>query len=141
MVDRAHEAWKNAHITGVLLMAIKAAFPSMPKGRLVKLLKVRKMDGDLIRWTESFFSERTVEMIIEGNVMERQPVEAEVPHGSPVSPIFLAIYTSELIKLVNKYVLEAERLSFVDDLCSVVTGSDVNHVVTILKRCATKSIE
>jgi hypothetical protein len=35
MVDRAHAAWMNGHITGLLLMDIKAAFPSVAKGRLV----------------------------------------------------------------------------------------------------------
>jgi len=48
MVDRAHAAWKGGHIAGVLLMDIKAAFPSVAKGRLVNLMKVRQMDGDLI---------------------------------------------------------------------------------------------
>jgi len=141
MVDRAHAAWKNGHITGVLLMDIKAAFPSLTKGRLVNLMKVRQMDGDLIRWMESFLSERTVEIIIEGNAMERHPVEAGVPQGSPVSPILFAVYTSGLIKWVEEYVSEAEGLSFVDDLGWVATGSDVTHVVTILERCAAKSIE
>jgi hypothetical protein len=64
------------------------------------------MDGDLVRWTESFLSERTVEMIIEANAMERHPVEAGVPQGSPVSPILFAIYTSGLIKWVEEYVSE-----------------------------------
>jgi len=140
MVDRAHAALTNGHITGVLLMDIKAAFPSVAKGRLVNLMKVRQMDGDLIRWTESVLSERTVEMVIEGNAMERHPVEAGVPQGSPVSPILFAIYTSGLIKWVEDYV-SAEGLSFVDDLGWVATGSDVNQVVTILERCAAKSIE
>jgi len=47
-------------------------------------MKIRQMDGDHIRWTESFLSESIVEMIIEGNAMERHPVEAVVPQGSPV---------------------------------------------------------
>jgi hypothetical protein len=36
-------------------------------------------------------------MVIEGNVMERHPVEAGIPQGSLVSPILYAIYTSGLI--------------------------------------------
>jgi hypothetical protein len=72
--------------------------------------------------------------------MERHPVEAGVPQGSPVSPILFAIYTSGLIKWVEEYVSEAEGLSVVDDLGWVVTGSNVNHVVSILERCAAKSI-
>jgi len=57
MVDRAPAAWKNAHITGVILMDIEVAFPSAARTGLLNLLKVRQMDGDLIKWTESFLSE------------------------------------------------------------------------------------
>jgi len=104
MVNRAHTAWKNGHITGVLLIDIKAAFPSVAKGRLVNLIEARQMDGDLIRWTESILSDRTVEMVIQGNAMTRHPVEGGVPQGSPVSTILFAIYTSGLIKRVEEYV-------------------------------------
>jgi hypothetical protein len=141
MVDRAHPAWTNRHITGVLLMDIKAAFPSVANGRLLNLMKVREMDGDLVRWTESCQLGRTLDMIIEGNAMDRHPVEAGVHQGSPVSPILCAIYTSGLIQWIEEYVSELKGLFFVDDLGWVATGSDVNHVVSILERCAAKSIE
>ena len=52
------------------------------------------MDGDLRRERESCFLETMVELIIEGNAIERHLVEAGVPQGSPVSPILFAIYTS-----------------------------------------------
>jgi len=68
-------------------------------------------------------------------------VEGGVPQGSLVSPILFAIYTSGLIKWVEGYVSEAEGLSFADDLGWGATGSDVNHVVSILERCAAKSID
>jgi len=104
----------------MLLLVIEAAFPSVAKGRLVNIMKVRQIDGDLIQWTESFLLEGTVEMVIEGNAMERHPVEAGVPQGSPLSPILFAIDTSGLIKWVEEYA-SAEGLSFVDDLGWVVT--------------------
>jgi hypothetical protein len=81
MVDRAHAAWTNGHITGMLLMDIKATFPTVANRRLVNFMKVRQMDGDLIRWAESFLSERPVKMVIAGNAIERHPVEAGVPEG------------------------------------------------------------
>jgi hypothetical protein len=59
MVDRAHAAWTHAHIRGVLLMNIKAAFPSVAMGSLVNILNVRQMDGDLIRWMENLFTQTT----------------------------------------------------------------------------------
>jgi len=48
MVDRAHAAWANGHITGGLFMDIKAAFPSVANGRLVNLMKVKELDRDLV---------------------------------------------------------------------------------------------
>jgi len=60
------------------------------------------MDGDLVRWTKRFLTDRMVETIIEGNAMERHPVKRGVPEGSPVSPILFAIYTSGLIKWVEE---------------------------------------
>ena len=79
-------------------MDINAAFPSMAKGRLVNIMKVRQMDGDHIRWRESCLSEGAVEVIIEGNDMGRPPVQAGVPQGSLVTLIIFAIYTSGLNK-------------------------------------------
>jgi hypothetical protein len=57
-----------------------------------------------------------------------------------VSLILFAIYTSGLIKWVQEYVSEAEGLTFVDDLGLLATGSDVNHVVSIVERCAARRI-
>jgi len=73
--------------------------------------------------------------------MERHPVEAGVPQGSPVTSILFAIWISGLINWVEEYVSEAERLCFVDDLGWVATGSGVNHVVSILERCTARSIK
>ena len=141
MVNRAHAAWTNGHMTGGLLGNIKAAFRRVLQGTLVDWMKGKQMDWDHIRWMKSFLSDRTVEMIFEGNSIERHAVEAGVPLGSPVSPILFAIYTSGLIKWRKEYVSAAEELSFVDDLGWVVAGYDVNQVVTILARCAATSIE
>jgi len=79
-------------------MDITALFPSVAKGRLVNLMKVRQMDGDLLRWTECIPSDRMVELIVKGNDMERHELEAGFPLGSPVSPLPFAMYTSALIK-------------------------------------------
>jgi len=141
MIDRAHSAWREENIAGVLLRDIKAAFPSVARGRLVHAMKAKQIDGDLIRWTERFLSDRTVEMGIEGNVLQSHPVEAGVPQSSPVSPILFAIHTTGLIKWVKEIVHGVEGLSLVEDLGWVATRKDVNQVVRKLEACAAESIE
>ena len=141
MVDRAHSAWKEDIITGVLLMDIKAAFPSIARGGLIHAMKAKRIDGDHIRWTESLLPDRTVEMVIEGEVLHSHSVDAGVPQGSPVSPILFAIHTTGLTKWVEERVHGVEGLSFVDDLGWVATGKDENQVVRKLEACAAQSIE
>lgn len=74
MVDRAQAAWKHSHITGMLLIDVEGAFPSVPTGRLVNFMEVSKLYGDLIRWMESFVPDRMVQITMECNAMEAQPV-------------------------------------------------------------------
>jgi len=57
MVDRAHAACREGSVAGVLLMDIKAAFPSGGRGRLVHPMKGKGIDRDLIRWTASCLSD------------------------------------------------------------------------------------
>ena len=40
--------WREDNITGVLLMDIEAAFPSVARGRLIHAMNAKKIDGDLI---------------------------------------------------------------------------------------------
>jgi hypothetical protein len=93
-VDRGHLAGNEVHITVDHLMDSYAAYRSIPRGRLIHAIQAKRIDGDLIRWTERFLSDRTVEMVIEGNVLLSHPVEAGVAQCSPVSPIFFAIHTA-----------------------------------------------
>ena len=81
MVDSAHAAWTNRHISGMILRDIKEAFSSVAKGKIANLTKVRQMNKDHIQWTEIFESERPVKMIMDGNTLERHPVECGVLKG------------------------------------------------------------
>jgi len=104
MVDGAHAAWEADNIMGVLLMDIKAALSSIARGRLIHEIMAKKIDGDLIRWTESVFSEWPVEMSIEGYKFQSDPVEAAVPQSSPVSPILFEVHTAGLRNWVEERV-------------------------------------
>lgn len=56
-VDRAHPAWKQGSIASILLMEIKAAFPTVGRGRLIIPFRGRRMDRDLRQWMASCLSD------------------------------------------------------------------------------------
>jgi hypothetical protein len=102
-------------------------------------MQEKYMDENLIRWRNNFLFERTIEIVLEGKAMVRQPVEAGVPQGSPVSPILFAMYTAGRIAKGER--VGAEGLSVVDDIGWIATGRDVNEVVTKLGACAAESLK
>lgn len=111
MVDRAYSAWKDNIITGILLMHIKAACPSVERGRLICTIKAKQIDGDLIKWIESFLSDKAVEIAIDGNVSQSCALEAGVPLGCTVSPILFAINTAGLIMWDEESIQRLKGLS------------------------------
>lgn len=75
-------------------------------------------------------------MVIDRNVLERHPVEAVLPQGSPVSLILFAIFMSGFIKSIEERVSAVEGLSFVDDVRWVATGNNVTQVMSKDVACA-----
>jgi len=134
MVDRSHSAWNEENIAGVLVMDIKAVFPSVVRGRLIQAMKATRIDGDLIPWTKTFLSARTVDIVVQGKVLQSHSVEAGVPQG------LFPIHNAGLIQLVEERV-QATSLCLIGDLGWVATGKDVNQVVKKLEACAVESIE
>jgi len=96
MVDRAVSARREVHKPSVLLLDFMSAFRSIGSGRLIHTMRGTGMDGDLILLTGRFLTDETVKMVIDGNVMERQPVEPGIPQISPASPNLITIITSRI---------------------------------------------
>jgi len=77
---------------------------------------------------------------MEGNGLQCHSVEADIPQGSPVSPILFAIHTAGPMMWVEERVQGVEELSIGDDIGWVAIGKDVNQVVRKLEPCAAERI-
>lgn len=72
-------------------------------------------DGDLMKRTESFMSDRSVGLVIDGHQCKERGVETEVPYGSPVSLILFEIYLKGVFKEVEKAVERCTATSFANN--------------------------
>jgi hypothetical protein len=99
------------------------------------------IDGDLIRWTESFISDRTMEIVCDGNVLQSHPVEAGMPKRSPMSPVLFPKHSTGPILSVEDRVQAVKGLCISNDLGWIATGKDENQMVKKLEGCAAESIE
>jgi len=83
-------------------MDVKATFNNVswtvPSRRLGEL----GIEPDLVRWTDSFMSDRRVKLVLEGREGGEHGVETGIPQGSPVAPILFTAYLSRVFDHVEE---------------------------------------
>lgn len=99
----------------MLLIDVKSAFDHISRICLLQTMKRINTDGDLIRWTESFMSDRSRSLVNDSHLCEKRAVELEVAQRSLVSPVHLTIYLSGVFREVEQEVGGCMTTLFVDD--------------------------
>ena len=87
LIQKVQEAWESRKIAGALFMDVKGAFDHVSRAQLAQRMSDLGIDDDLIGWTQSFLTDRWVELVIDGHINPKCKVETGIPQGSPVSPI------------------------------------------------------
>lgn len=86
----------------MLLMDIKGAFDHVSGNCQLCITEDMEADGDLMRWTESYISDKMVGLVIDGHQCEETAMDTCLPPGSSVSPIPFTIHLSKFFKMVEK---------------------------------------
>jgi hypothetical protein len=79
VMNRTHIAWNNGQIAGLLLMDVRGAFDYVDHRRLLTTMVAKKLDGDLIEWTEDFLTNRTVQITVDGFDGEVSQINTGIP--------------------------------------------------------------
>ena len=141
LIHRVQESWAEKKLAAALFMDVKGAFDYVSRTRLIERMMKLGIDGDWIRWTQSFLTDRTVQLVIDGHDNKERDIETGIPQGSPVSPILFLIYISGVFDEVTEANPAITSLSFVDDLGFIATGSPVRDLAKTLGRVAQVVIE
>jgi len=141
LMNCTQQAWAAKKVAGTLFMDIKSAFNNVNKSHLGMRMQVLGIKPDLIRWTGSFMSDRQVKLVLDGQTGQANPVDTEIPQGSPVAPILFTTYLSGIFDKVEAAVPGIRGLSFVDDISWWADAADSKAVAAKLSAAATASIE
>ena len=141
MIHKVHEIWEDKQIAGALLMDVKGAFDHVSRAKLVQRMADLGIDDDLIGWTQSFLTDRSVELVIDGFTNPRQKVESGIPQGSPVSPILFLIYISGMFSVVEEQLPNVTCVSFVDDLGFITADRSISKIAEILEKAGHMMLE
>ena len=134
LVQRVEEIWAEKKLAAALFMDVKGAFDHVAKNQLISQMAELDIDGDLIRWTRSFLTDRKIQLIIDGHANQEERIETGIPQGSPVSPILFLIYISGVFGQVEENLPGVVSLSFVDDLGFIASGASVKEIAKTLEK-------
>ena len=100
-------------------MDVAGAFNNVHHQRLIHNLRERRISIEIIKWIESFLSEKSTALKFNGTTTDAFQTTAGVPQGSSLSPILYILYNSNLLDIPNQYEL---GLGFIDDIAYGVKG-------------------
>ena len=147
MYDAWLEAAEAGTMAGVGLLDMSAAFDVVDHGLLLQKLKQYGFEEDSLCWTESYLSDRSQCVSIEGSLSRLLPVRVGVPQGSILGPLFYTLFTNELPEVIHDQLGVASPVNqpvfhlkednngsiccYADDTTFTVTDSD--HAVLTTK--------
>ena len=97
----------------VVFLDIKKAFDKVWHRGLIHKLRLCGINGNLLKWLESYLRDREQRVVINGQHSEWDKTGAGVPQGSVLGPLLFLIYINDITSVIN---FSNIRL-FADDTC------------------------
>jgi hypothetical protein len=121
-------AWRSHRVASVLFLDIEGAFPNAVTKRLVHNMRMRRIPGNIILFTEQLLTNRQTQLRFDGYTSEWFPVTNGIGQGDPLSMILYIIYSSDLVDVARprqgREYLKELTLAFVDDTAFVAIAED-----------------
>jgi hypothetical protein len=115
---------------------VKGVFDHVNHRGLLTTMVAKKLDGDLIEWTEDSVTNLTVQITVDRFDAEASQINPGILQGSPASPILFGTYLSCLFPFVEDKVDGVEGISFADDVGWWVSGKNIGEIRPKIEKCA-----
>jgi hypothetical protein len=89
-------------VTSSLTFDIAGFFNNISHPTLIATLREKRIPLPMVKWVESFLSDRQTAMCLDGTRGDLRPTTTGVPQGSPVSPPLSGFYTATLTDKLNQ---------------------------------------
>ena len=100
-VNEIAENMNEGKQTDVILLDFAKAFDKVPHARLCHKLSHYGINGALLKWIRSFLTDRTQQVIINGEKSSVSPVSSGVPQGTVLAPLLFLCYINDITKNIS----------------------------------------
>ena len=130
---------ENQKVTLLVLLDLSAEFDTVDPRMLSGLLQFDfGISGSALKWIESYLSNRTQRIYIDGVLSSNFNLKFGVPQGSCLGPLLFSLYASKLFKIVESHLPSPH--CYADDTQRYIAfrpGNDVEETaaITAMESC------
>nr|GAT43545.1 predicted protein [Mycena chlorophos] len=141
LVQRIKDSWRRGEVTSALFLDISQAFPTVSHERLLFNLRKRRVPKEVVRWVQSFLSDRKTTLKFDDLTSEPRDASFGIPQGSPMSPVLYLFYAADLLEICDADFRHQLALGFIDDTAIVVSGPLIEANVAVLEQLCIVALE
>ena len=120
---------KGLH-TGMTLIDLQKAFDTLDHDILLEKMECLGFKKPVIKWFESYLSNRKLFVLLEGVFSEEGLLTCGVPQGSILGPLLFLIYINDLPQALS----ETASNLYADDTCIYYQHKNVQEIEAILNK-------
>ena len=103
MYDQWLEEVDNDLMVGVMMVDLSAAFDMVDHSILLKKLELYGMDQQAVAWMNSYLSNRSQVVMVDGSLSPPLSITCGVPQGSILGPLLYILFTNDIPDLVHDH--------------------------------------
>ena len=127
--DQITKGIDEKKLTCMVFCDISKAFDRVWHTGLLFKLKQNGFDGNLLNWIKSYLGSRTQKVVVGASISQTLELNAGVPQGSVLGPLFFLVYVNDIVKH-----LQCTARLFADDTSLSCTTSNIYNIEIVLNR-------
>ena len=130
LVDKITKSQDIGDIVITLLIDLKKAFDTIDHRILLRKLYSYGIRGSMLKWMESYLTDRSQYVVFDGKVSETHGIKCGVPQGSILGPLLFIISVNDICNVSPMLF----KILYADDTCVLISGNHLNDLIDRLKK-------
>jgi hypothetical protein len=109
----------------LIFLDIAKAFDTVWHKGLIYKLKMKGINGNVLKWLENYLMNRMQRVVIKGTKSEWAMLKGGVPQGSVLGPLLFLIFINDLVEVID----HSNARLFADDTCLTISHKNIETMV------------